>query len=180
MFSEDNERQLNELKQEADALGIAYHPKIGVEKLEGKIAQTKAVQAPAPVARVLTKEEKVSQRNTRMRNEAGKLIRIRLTCMNPNKKNWPGEIFSVGNKVTGPYKKFIPYASEDGYHVPNIIYQHLLERQCQVFTKIKMSNGQASTQGKLIREFAIEVLPPLSQVELNKLATTQAVKQSID
>jgi hypothetical protein len=168
------------LKKEADDLGIAYHPKIGIDKLEGKIAQTKKVVEATPVTRVMTEAEKISRRNTKMRNEAGKLIRIRLSCLNPNKKNWPGEIISVSNRVIGVFKKYIPFNAEVGYHVPNIIYQHLVERQCQIFKKIPKPNGETKVVSKLIREFAIEVLPPLTQVELDKLATVQTAKQSVD
>ena len=180
MYNDEKETKLDILKKEADDLGISYHAKIGTAKLEGKIAQTKSVMAPKPAARELTAAEQLSLRNRKMRNEASKLIRIRLSCLNPNKKNWPGEILSVSNKVIGVIKKFVPFNAEAGYHVPYIIYQHLLERKCQVFSRKKGPDGQERTVGRLIPEFAIEVLPPLNQAELDKLATVQAATQSVE
>ena len=111
--------------------------------------------------------------------EATKLVRIRVTCMNPAKKEWEGEIITVGNAGVGTYKKYIPFNADEGWHVPNIIYQALQERQCQVFVSSKTKNGVTIRQGKLIKEFAIEVLPPLTEEELKDLAQRQAMAKSI-
>ena len=76
-------------------------------------------------------------------------------------------------------KKYVPFNADDGWHVPNIIYETMKERQCQVFTSSKTKNGVTMRQGKLIKEFAIEVLPPLTEEELKDLAQRQALAQSI-
>lgn len=160
-------------------LGVSFHPSISAEKLREKIA---AFQAETPEtqqgtvtdAPIETQNEKLM----RVQAECEKLVRIRLTCMNPMKKEWDGEIITAGNAL-GTYKKFIPYAAEDGWHVPNIIYQVLKERQCQVFYTDKTKNGVSVRRGKLIREFAIEVLDPLTKEELNDLAKVQALAAGV-
>ena len=48
--------------------------------------------------------------------------------MNPAKKEWTGEIMTVGNRVIGSVKKFIPFNADDGWHVPYIMYEQLRER----------------------------------------------------
>lgn len=172
--------ELSTLKARADLLGVSYHPSIGVEKLREKLAAAMEDTEPknegtgigAPV-------ESEAQKRLRLMQEATKLVRIRVTCMNPAKKEWEGEIITVGNAGVGTYKKYIPFNADEGWHVPNIIYQALQERQCQVFVSTKTKNGVTIRQGKLIKEFAIEVLPPLTEEELKDLAQRQAMAKSV-
>lgn len=174
--------ELSTLKARADLLGISYHPSIGVEKLREKLAaameggeeetKNEGKGSDAPV-------ETEAQKRLRLMQEATKLVRIRVTCMNPAKKEWEGEIITVGNAGVGTYKKYIPFNADEGWHVPNIIYQALQERQCQVFVSTKTKNGVTIRQGKMIKEFAIEVLPPLTEEELKDLAQRQAMAKSV-
>lgn len=176
--------ELASLKARADMLGISYHPSIGLEKLRDKVnasittteeEQPKKVKAAAEPA-----VETEGAKRLRRRNEAAALVRIRITCMNPNKKEWDGEIITAGNAGVGTFKKFIPFNSDEGWHVPNIIYQQLVDRMCQIFVTTVDSRGNKSRKGKMIKEFAIEVLPQLDQAELNELARRQAMAKSID
>jgi hypothetical protein len=100
--------------------------------------------------------------------------------MNPAKKEWDGEIIAVGNSAVGTIKKYIPFNADEGWHVPKIIYDALVDRQCQVFTTVKDSRGNNLRKGKLIKEFSIEILPPLTKEELEELARRQALSRSID
>lgn len=187
--------ELASLKARADRLGISYHPSIGLDKLKAKVAEAMSGEpapaapdasavAAAPVAGVtpsVVVPETEGQKRKRLKNEALALVRIRLTCMNPMKKEWPGEIFTTGNSTVGTIKKFIPFVNADeGWHVPKMMYDQLVARQCQVFYTEKTKNGVSVRKGKLIREFAIEVLPMLSQPELDELARRQAMSQAID
>ena len=126
------------------------------------------------------KRETERQRRARLFKESSKLIRVRITNMNPNKKEWEGDIYTVSNSLVGTFKKYIPYDNEEGWHVPQIIVNHLKERQCQVFYTVKNNKGAKIRKGKLIRELAIEILPDLSVDELQSLAQRQAQAHSID
>ena len=77
-------------------------------------------------------------------------------------------------------KKFVPFNADDGWHVPYVIYQQLKERQCQIFQTATDARGNKVRKGKLIKEFAIEVLPPLTKEELEELARRQAMAKAID
>ena len=172
--------ELAVLKNRADLLGVKYHPSISLEKLREKVnaavVGTKEEAEEVPVEVVETE----NQKRIRLRNDAAKLIRIRVTNMNPNKKEWEGEIITAGNSAVGTFKKYIPFNSDEGWHVPYIIYQQLVERQCQIFVTVTDSRGNKHRKGKLIKEFAIEVLPPLTQEELDELARRQAMSKAID
>jgi hypothetical protein len=175
--------ELTVLKARADLLGVKYHPSVGVEKLKAKLAEA-LEEAPKPVdkepAAVEAAVETDSQRRGRLRREANQLIRIRLSCMNPAKKEWDGEIFTTGNSFVGSFTKFVPFNVEDGWHVPRIIYNMIVGRQCQIFTTVRDARGNSTRKGKLIKEFAVEVLPDLTPVELQELAQRQAMAKSID
>ena len=172
--------ELTTLKERATLMGLKFHPSISLDKLREKVnAANDDSAAPAedekPVA-----AETLNQKRTRLKKEALALVRIRLTCMNPAKAEWEGEIFTIGNALIGSVKKFVPFNADDGWHVPAIILQQLQERQCQVFVSAKDARGNNVRRGKLIKEFAIEILPPLTKTELDELARRQAMSKAID
>ena len=172
--------ELSVLKARADLLGISYHPSIGVEKLRDKLNSVIEGETKETKNEGTSKSgETEAQKRLRLQAEATKLVRIRVTCMNPAKKEWEGEILTVGNANVGTLKKYIPFNADEGWHVPNIMYEALKERQCQVFVSTKTKNGVTMRQGKLIKEFAIEVLPPLTEEELKDLAQRQAMAKSV-
>lgn len=174
--------ELTTLKARADMLGVAYHPSIGLDKLRAKV-EAKLNDQPDPDAGItLSKDgaveagETAGQRRARVKREANELVRINVTCMNPQKKEWEGEIFTTGNANIGTFKKYVPFNTEDGWHVPRIILEMMKQRQCQIFVTEKTSkNGVAVRRGKLIKEFAIEVLDPLTPKQLKELAQRQAM-----
>lgn len=181
--------ELATLKARADMMGIKYHPATGIEKLKAKINNQLAIKEDSslnddPDIRGMNSgtkqfisdaEFKAEQFKLRKAN-AGKLVRIRVTCMNPNKKDWDGEIISVGSAKIGTYKKFVKFNADDGWHVPNIIYEYMKERKCSIFHTIKDARGQNIRKAKLVNEFSIEVLPPLTKQELKNLAQRQAME----
>lgn len=171
--------ELDSLKARADMLGIPYHPNIGVDKLRDKVAAAISTTSAPVVTTAPVVESENAIRGRHMR-EAAELVRVRVSCMNPNKKEWEGEIFTVGNSVVGTFKKFVPFNIDEGWHVPRIIYNQLVERQCQIFVAHKDERGNSTRRSKTIKEFSVEVLPPLTADELAELARRQAMAHSID
>jgi len=109
----------------------------------------------------------------RLKQEATRLVRIRVNNMNPNKKEWEGEVFTVSNDVVGTVKKYVAYNNDEGWHVPNIILEHMREKECQIFFTVKDNRGNSSRKGRIIKEMAIDVLPDLSINELHDLKQRQ-------
>lgn len=166
--------ELTALKERAELMGVKFHPSISLEKLREKV-NTALNNSNAPV------EEDKPKKNSRLeaQRKASELVRIRVTCMNPAKKEWDGEIFTVGNSTVGTFKKYIPFNADEGWHVPRIILEQLQERQCQVFVTSRDNRGNTTRRGKLIKEFAVEILPALTEEELKDLAQRQAMAKSI-
>ena len=165
----------------ADTLNIKYHHNAKDETIQKLIDSQQNVGAiadilPANECAPMTPEEYRKKYLGNARKESGRLVRCRIQCMNPAKKDWPGEIFSVGSAKLGTFKKFVPFNSPEPYHIPKIIYNMLLEKKCTVFYTEVDKRGNKIRKGRLVNEFAIEVLPPLTKEELSDLAKTQALK----
>lgn len=173
--------ELDSLKARADMMGISYHPSIRVDKLRDKVnaavLSTGEVEEPV-IPSIRTETEDDVRR--RLKLAASELVRVRVSCMNPNKKEWDGEIFTVGNALVGTFKKYVPFNAEDGWHVPRIIYNQLTERQCQIFYSDRDERGNSIRKSRTIKEFAVEVMTPLTSEELQELARRQAMAKSID
>lgn len=196
MEEQDNlptQDELTTLKARADMLGIKYHPSIGLEKLrekvnaavEGTETEEEDEEENAPAVAATPSEprpETLNEQRSRLRREANELVRIRLTCMNPAKKEWEGELFTAGNSLAGSFTKFVPFNNDEGWYVPRIILKQIQQRECQIFVTQKDGRGNSIRKGKLIKEFAVEILPNLTPTELKELAQRQAMAkgQSID
>ena len=170
--------QLAMLKTKADTLGITYSPNIGVDALREKI---NAKMNGEPEKKEEAKASETPREKTKMELrqeaflEATRLVRCRITCMNPSKADLPGEIFTVSNNVVGSIKRYIPYGEQvDGWHVENMLLDMLKEKQFQQLRTKKGANGQILPETKWVREYAIEELPPLTPEELKVLANKQA------
>jgi len=163
------------LEARAKQLGISFHPNIGDEKLREKIdvamADVSDAQAPSAELTKVDRDLPAPGQGKGVRDEALALVRVRVTCMNPNKKEWEGEIFTTGNSKIGTVKKYVPFEAE--WHVPRVILQMIKRRQYQTFVTKKTPNGGKVKTGKLVREFAVEELPPLTEKELQELKQRQ-------
>jgi len=193
---------LDSLKAQAADLGVKHHPAMGAEKLQKLIDKHLADEEPKPVhvqpTEIMTvseitelqelrkmkleldaKSKKApvlteSQKRAAVIKKAGKLIRIRVTCMNPNKRDWEGEMYTVSNDLV-KFAKYVPFNNDEGWHVPQMILNHMKERQCQVFFTSIDDRGNKTRKGKLVPELAIEIMNPLTVTELQELAQRQSM-----
>jgi hypothetical protein len=177
------------LKQRANMMGIRFSNNISLDTLKERIRQRMenevvpaaepevddfpvvgAVKPVLPAAKAQTLRQRLYQENMR-------LIRLRITNLDPKKRELPGEIFTVANEYLGTVRKFIPFGSvtDSGYHVPYVIYKALKKRQfLSISTRKIPGTDKTSVEQRLVAEFALEVLPPLTSQEIAKLAASQA------
>lgn len=182
--------RLQSLKNKATMMGINFSNNIGEEALAKKIEE-KLSGGPAPTSQLNPLEGDVAgakptvKKTLRQRQIAEQMAmtRVRITCMNPQKKDLQGEIYTVANEFIGNVRKFIPYgeASEGGYHIPKCLLTMLQEKKFLQITTVKdKRTGTTRPVTKEVREFAIEILPPLTKEELRELAVAQIAAGSID
>lgn len=168
--------ELTMLKARADLLKIAYSNNISAAKLKQRIEEHMAQDEEEEEEVVEEVVETKATLRAKLIKEATRLIRVRITNMNPAKSAFPGEIFTVANSMVGTIRKFIPYGAgtEAGYHIPYAIYEMIKRKKFTLVKKEVGPNGTPVFNKYERKEFAIEVLEPLTPKELQKLAAEQA------
>lgn len=172
--------ELSLLKQRANMLGLTYSNNIGIAALKAKIDAKLAgdeEQASSGTGSNALEDAAVAKMTFRQRmiREQTRLVRVRIQNMDPKKKDLPGEIITVANRVIGTIRKFVPFgeATENGYHIPYCIYQMLEARRFLNVRTRKGKHGTPVVETTWAREFAIEILDPLTKEELAELAKAQ-------
>lgn len=190
--------ELDMLKARAKMMGIEHSNNISAETLSAKIqakldgkqdSEPEKTDALNPLEQganavngvVPDKERPVTLREY-LHAENMRLIRVKITNLDPKKKDLPGEIITVANEYIGTVRKFIPFGehTEDGWHVPYCIYQFLKDRKfLNIRTTRDRRTGTEQTSTNYVPEFSIEVMEPLSKHELNQLAQAQIAAGSV-
>lgn len=191
-----NITEIDFLKDRARIMGITYSNNIGVEalkqKINAKLAESSTSQADeeeeiqeepktSPVAAAPIPPRKMTLREKCIQ-DAMKLVRVRIQNLDPKKRELPGEIFTVANEYVGTVRKYVPYGevTNNGYHIPQILFDNLKERRFVNIRIRKAPNGEPIIETNDALEFALEVLTPLTPEELARLASAQAAGNKID
>ena len=120
-----------------------------------------------------------------VRAKALRLIRCRITNLDPADSAVPGALITVYNKYTGKVSKLIPFGEENehGYHVPKILLDELKSRTFNMRKEKKRAGSSFGVKEYTtvsVRKFSIEELPMLTQDELDNLANDQKARGAID
>ena len=166
----------NSLKALADQQGLTYKENIPTDRLRALVYGA-VDEVDEPVAVV---EESLADKRLRIRNAALKLIRVNITCMNPTKAAYTGELFTIGNSIIPTITKMVPFGTPEGYHIPQILLDHIKSKEFQTFIPKKGKNGIDTVTSKCIREYAVEILPSLTPTEIQEIAKLQAMKSTQD
>lgn len=171
--------ELSKLRNRAKLLGIKHYHVMSEDSLREKIQLALLEDAANDLDNLVGTEDKEAKRNEMLR-----LVRCRITNMNPANKDIPGTVITVHSDTTGTVKKFIPFDpafSIEGYHIPNIILTYMKEKHFLSHTAKKRKNGMGEEIiSNWIKEYAIEELPPLTYEELSALAQRQQATQALD
>lgn len=152
-----------ELQQALDMLGVKYHHNAKLDTLQQLFNESNTKpEKPEP-------EEGVDLRAHLL------LKRYKITCMNPQKRDWKGEIFTAGNDVSSTVRKFIPYncPAAQSWHIPAILVDAIRDRKYLQTSLEKDHKGRDVITKQRLDEFILVELPPLSAQELAKLAYHQ-------
>lgn len=183
--------ELSVLKQRATMMGIQFSNNIGLETLRKKIEDKMEGRADSDAAPQInplageTTAQPVKRKTLRQKlyDEQMKLVRIRVTNLDPKKKDLPGEVITVANEHLGTVRKFVPFGevTDDGYHVPYCIYRFMEKRKFLNIRIVKdRRTGQERVESNWVKEFALEVLPQLTPQQIANLKTAQIAAGSVD
>lgn len=174
------------LEQRATLLGINYHTNISTDKLRERVnakisgASTETSEDGGVAKPTTVGKETPEAKRSRKRKEAAVLVRVRIHCNDPAKKEWPGEYITVGNNMVGTFRKYIPYNLDEPYQIPRIILNALREKRVQVFSTKKGKHGIPTRESKSIAAYTIEELPQLTSEELTELARSQSARDALN
>ena len=183
--------ELDMLKSRAKLMGITFSNNIGLDALKAKIEEHKQAsvtktqineQQPEAQTENQKKKGKTLSLRAHLQKEKMKLVRLRITNLDPKKKDLPGEILTTGNEYLGTVRKFVPFgeATDNGYHVPYCLYEMMRDRKFLSIKTRKGPKGQTIVEQQMVREFALEILPPLTEAELARLSTAQQAAGGIE
>jgi len=191
--------ELTMLKERATLMGIRFSPNIGVETLKAKIeekklaAENKNSASPAyaqeeyetiEAAERASREKMIApmqaptpgQLKAARRDKALQLVRVRIANMNPLNSGLKGDIFSAGNSELGMIKKFVPFNAEHGWHIPQILLDVIQNKKFMTHYEVKIGNKKIK-RNRLVPEYSVEILPPLTPEELDALKQRQMMAQ---
>lgn len=183
----DTQDEKEVLMQRADKLGIKYSNNIGLEtlreRINAKLEEREAVVEEEEEEQPKKKETKTAAQVKetavqKARKEALKLVRVNITSMENTKNNLSGEIFTVSNAVVGTIKRYVPFGVD--WHIEQILLNTLKEKEFQRFGTEKTPGGQTVRRAKSVPAYAIQILPPLTEKELEDLRKSQLARQTIE
>jgi hypothetical protein len=193
LSAEEQVAYLQELKQEAQLLGIQFSGNISADSLVAKIDEHKKVlaakkaAASAEIDRQSTGEtyartsiQEMTNANLEVaerRRHAKLLHRVIVTCHDPAKSKLPGRIMSVGNTAFGVETKYIAF--NQPWHISTMMLNALKEKSFLAHYTVKdQRTGREITKHRLVPEFSIQTLPPMTDEELRVLAEQQKLRDS--
>lgn len=184
--------ELTLLKERAKVMGIPFSNNISLETLRKRVADKMEGKNEAPEVNALTGDPEIAQAMVAkplnqkdnaialrklMHAQQMRQVRVRITNMDPKKKDLPGEIWTVANEYLGTVRKFVPYGeqTDDGFHIPYCLYRLLDSKRFLHIRDVKDRTTGIVRQDKVwAKEFSLDVLPMLTQGELDRLAAAQA------
>lgn len=174
------------LRNRAHILGITTLPTDTADEISVKIADAEAnleerIEENRKLNKTLSRTEKDNIIRNHVRAEKLQLVRIRFTNMDPTKKNVGGEWYSALNEYLGNVTKFIPFnLNGRPYHVERCIYDQMKEKKFTFIPETDdTTNKEQYPTPTEAYEFAIEVLPNLTEQELLDLKSYQAAQGTI-
>jgi hypothetical protein len=179
---EELEKEVKTLLRESGKMfGLTFGPNEGIPSMRQKLMDAKAIIVEQPeTAEEAAAPDDVKARRRALKLDAMRLVRLQISCLNPGKAELPGEIFTVHAEAVGTAKKFVPYnEAGESYHVPNLIYKYLRGKKYLQIKDPPKGSRLAPTQ-KLVPEFALVVLPPLTPAELRELARAQGAAEAAE
>jgi hypothetical protein len=181
---------VEEIKLELKELGIEFHHRAGPDKLTKMLTEVRAgtydpevINTPAPVRTGPTAEATAAAeahtykiKNPTKQQRALAVQRIVVTPNDPLMSTYSGLIFTVGSSAVNKgrvIKKFVPFNRDAGWHAPQIIIDQIEGGEMQKFKTIKLPNGQNTMQAYISKKFNVQILPPLTQDEMDSLGAAQ-------
>ena len=174
---------IEDVKAELTGRGIKMHHKTNAIKLRKTLqddVDKNDTKVPVEVKSSPVKPAKVKKKlEMTLEEKCLHLKRIIVTPNDPELSGHSGLVFTVlvsGVNNGKAIKKYVPFNNEEGWHVPNVICNQIANAEMQKFKSVKAPNGDTILQPYQAKKYNVQVLPDLTQKEIDKLAASQAAR----
>lgn len=184
------------LMEEAKRLGVEFKNNIGIETLYNRVnaarkgetlseeeLENENVKQGDKIAPNLENVNLVPQEELKLSPELARQkkreyletkVRVQITCNDPMKSDWQGEILEVSNNIISRKKEFVPFNVP--WHVNRFILNMLEERTFTHHYTVKI-DGKMVNRHKLAKAFNITELPPLTKQEIEAIGRKQLAEK---
>lgn len=189
-----------QLEEEATQLGVTFRASIGTENLAKRVAAARKGETLPDeeddvdlTSEGLTKTDKpkrevnlIPQSEMKLSKEVelqkkkeylNTKVRVQVTCNDPSKQSWQGELFEVSNRLVGEKREFVPFNVP--WHVNRFILNMLKEKTFTHHYTVKI-DGKEINRHKLAKAFNITELPPLTEQEHEAILKRQLANRVED
>ena len=174
---------IEDVKAELIGRGIKMHHKTNAIKLRKTLQDNvdkNDAEVPVEVKPSPVKPAKVKKKpGMTLEEKCLHLKRIIVTPNDPELSGHSGLVFTVMVSAVNngkAIKKYVPFNNEEGWHVPNVIVNQITNAEMQKFKSVKAPNGDTVLQPYQAKKYNVQVLPDLTQKEIDKLAASQAAR----
>lgn len=108
--------------------------------------------------------------------DATKLVRVTVISNDPTKKEYQGELFTVGNSVIGTIRKFVPFGRP--WLIPQILLNVIEEREFQLFELKRTADGGQTRIPRTLKAYNVIRHELPTAEELAELAKSQALRSA--
>jgi hypothetical protein len=178
---------IEDVKAELTGRGIKMHHKTNAIKLRKTLqddVDKNDTKVPvevesSPVQPAKAEKKSVKKSTMTLEEKCMHLKRIIVTPNDPELSGHSGLVFTVMVSAVNngkAIKKYVPFNNEEGWHVPNVIVNQIANAEMQKFRSVKAPNGDTVLQPYQAKKYNVQVLPDLTQKEIDKLAAAQAAR----
>ena len=187
-----------QIKQELEDNGVKLHHLTGLPKLAETLIAVREGTYLAPVVIPAADKPQAAEdptgptkaataamlaATTRTKTQvAMTLRRVIVTPNDPEMSSRHGAIFTAGSsKVNNGkmVKKYVPFGNEEGWHVPQIIYDQIKYAEMRKSKPHTDAKGNQTMVQYVAKRYNIQDLPPLTKDEMDKLAASQQAKSGM-
>ena len=166
------ETRLEDLRNQCTLRGIKFHHRNNEEKLLELIAQQDAKDNPVPTKSPgnMTSLEKLHA----MRRKCLRLRRVMITCNDPMKLKYKGEIFQAANANVAAIRKYCPFGNTNGWYMPQLLLNVAEEKQF----RRPNSDERNALSGGMAKMYNITYLDDLTVEQFNELKHQQELRKA--
>lgn len=170
-----------ELIKQGEELGLSIHPNTSLANMIQMVNMGLIFshhKAPdAPIKSVVIKDKVAARR------QAEKLVRVKVSNLDPTKKAYSAQAFGFSNSVVGTIRKVVPFDVDEGFHIPEVlldVIRNVKHRVTKYRTKIHGGSEVQIPYSVEVSSYGIEILPALSADELEVIKQRQLAQQTMN